>query len=70
MAKKMNKRVVVSDKKLADAFCALQELDVKDYEIFHLGIGKHGNWMVAFAASKKTFYKFLTMVRVEYISQR
>lgn len=65
-----NKSVVIDGNKLNDTIRAFNELGINEYEFIELGLGNTGLWCVMFKAKKKTFYKFLTKVRVNYISCR
>lgn len=65
-----NKSVVIEGEKLNDTIRAFNELGINKYELVELGLGKSGLWCVMFKTNKKTFNKFLTKVRVNYISCR
>lgn len=67
---KFNKSVVVSGEKVIETIRAFNELGVNEYEFVELGLGKSELFCVAFRCNKKTFYKFISKVRVEYISSR
>ena len=65
-----NKSVVIDGSKITDTIRAFNELGVNKYEFVELGLGKSELFCVSFKASKKTFVKFLTKIRVNYISVR
>ena len=65
-----NKSVVIDGDKLTDTIRVFNELGINKYQFVELGLGKSNLFCVAFRASKKTFVKFLTKIRVNYISVR
>ena len=65
-----NKSVVIDGEKMMDTIRAFNELGINKYEFVELGLGKSNLFCVSFRASKKTFVKFLTKIRVNYISVR
>ncbi len=67
---KFNRSVVISSDKLNDTIRAFNKLGIDEYQFVELGLGNSGLWCVEFKAKKKSFEKFLTMIRVNYISCR
>ena len=65
-----NKSVVIDGEKMMDTIRAFNELGINKYEFVELGLGKSNLFCVSFRASKKTFVKILTKIRVNYISVR
>ena len=65
-----NKSVVVDGSKITDTIRAFNELGINKYEFVELGLGKSELFCVSFKANKKAFSKFLTKIRVNYISVR
>ena len=63
-----NKSVVIDGNKITEAIRAFDELGVDKYEFVELGLGKSNVFCVMFRCNKKTLKKFLTKVRVRYIS--